>query len=73
VPDSLVVIAGQQQQAGLVIQETSVIRRALAFGPAKVHRGIMAAGVFGEEPGHGHDERVDVAFSNGTNGNSHAD
>jgi hypothetical protein len=73
VPDGLVALAGQQQQAGLVTQEGSVIRRALALGPAKVHRGIMAAGVFGEEPGHGHDESVDVTFSNGTNGNSHAD
>jgi hypothetical protein len=33
----------------------------------------MAARIFGEEPGYGHDERVDVTFSNGTNGNSHAD
>jgi hypothetical protein len=73
VPDGLVVIAGQQQQAGLVTQETSVIRRALALGPAKVHPGMMAAGVFGEEPGHGHDERVDVTLSNGANGSSHAD
>jgi hypothetical protein len=73
VPDGLVVIAGQQQQAGLVTQETSVIRRALALGPAKVHPGIMAASVFGEKTGHGHDERLDVTFSNGANGNSHAD
>jgi hypothetical protein len=73
VPDGLVVVAGQQQQAGLVTQETSVIRRALALGPAKVHRGIMAAGVFGEETGHRCDERVDVTFSNGANGNSHVD
>jgi hypothetical protein len=73
VPDGLIVIAGQQQQAGLVAQEARVIRCALALGPAKVHRGIVAAGIFGEEPGYGHDERVDVTFSNGTNGNSHAD
>jgi len=33
----------------------------------------MAARIFGEEPGYGHDERVDVTFSNGTHGNSHAD
>jgi hypothetical protein len=33
----------------------------------------MAAGIFGEEAGDGRDERVDVTFSNGANGNGHAD
>jgi hypothetical protein len=72
-PDGLVVVMGQQQQAGLVAEKAKVILRTLPLGPAKVHRGIMAARIFGEEPGYGHDERADVTFSNGTHGNSHAD